>query len=68
MTNLQLLRTIIVILTLEWELCNEDPVAFCYRIGVTWRESPAGDSVGGAVNFPVSACGADLQEHGCGMS
>jgi hypothetical protein len=27
-------RTLVVMLALEWELCNEDPVIFCYRIGV----------------------------------
>jgi hypothetical protein len=29
-----LMRTLIVILALEWELGNQDPVVFCYRIGV----------------------------------
>jgi hypothetical protein len=29
-----LVRTLVVMLALEWELCNEDPVIFCYRIGV----------------------------------
>jgi hypothetical protein len=28
------LRTLVVMLALEWELCNEDPVIFCYRMGV----------------------------------
>ena len=27
-------RTLIVLLALEWELCNQDPFIFCYRIGV----------------------------------
>ena len=27
-------RTLVVMLTLEWELCNEDPVIFCYRMGM----------------------------------
>jgi len=30
----QLMRTLIVMLALEWELCSEDPVVFCYRNGV----------------------------------
>jgi len=29
-----MLRTLIVILALEWELGSQDPVVFCYRIGV----------------------------------
>src|SRR5579872_4511947 len=29
-----LLRTLVVMLALEWELCNQDPFIFCYRIGV----------------------------------
>jgi hypothetical protein len=29
-----LMRTLIVMLALEWELCSQDPVVFCYRIGV----------------------------------
>ena len=27
-------RTLIVMLALEWELCNQDPFIFCYRISV----------------------------------
>jgi len=29
-----LMRTLIVRLALEWELCSQDPVVFCYRMGV----------------------------------
>jgi hypothetical protein len=29
-----LMRTLIAMLALEWELCSEDPVVFCYRIAV----------------------------------
>ena len=29
-----LMRTLIVMLALEWELGNQDPFVFCYRIGV----------------------------------
>jgi hypothetical protein len=39
-----LMQTIIVMLALEWELCNQDPVVFCYRIGVSLRASSSGDS------------------------
>jgi hypothetical protein len=28
------LRTLLVMLAMEWELCSEDPVVFCYRVGV----------------------------------
>jgi hypothetical protein len=44
-----LMQTIIVMLALEWELCNQDPVVFCYRIGVSLRASSSEDSpsVGG---------------------
>jgi hypothetical protein len=27
-------RTVVVMLALEWELCSEDPFIFCYRMGV----------------------------------
>jgi hypothetical protein len=30
----RLARTLIVMLALEWELCSQDPIIFCYRIGV----------------------------------
>lgn len=29
-----LLRTLIVILALEWDNASQDPVIFCYRIGM----------------------------------
>jgi len=29
-----LMRTLIVMLALEWEVCSQDPFIFCYRIGV----------------------------------
>lgn len=29
-----LMRTLLVILALEWELGSQDPAIFCYRIGV----------------------------------
>jgi hypothetical protein len=29
-----LMRTLIVMLAMEWELCSQDPFVFCYRIGV----------------------------------
>jgi len=29
-----MVRTLVVILALEWELGSQDPVVFCYRIGV----------------------------------
>lgn len=47
-------RTLISTLALEWELGSQDPVVFCYRIGVSLRESSledsaqAGDRVSGA--------------------
>ena len=28
------LRTLLVMLAMEWELCSEDPFVFCYRVGV----------------------------------
>jgi hypothetical protein len=34
MSTPQLLRTLIVVLALEWEVCSQDPFVFCYRIGV----------------------------------
>ena len=30
-----MMRTLIVILALEWELGSQDPVVFCYRMGGT---------------------------------
>ena len=49
-----LIRTVVGMLALEWELCSQDPFVFCYRIGVSLRESSmedsanVGDSVSGA--------------------
>ena len=28
------MRSLLVMLALEWELCSQDPVVFCYRVGV----------------------------------
>jgi hypothetical protein len=39
------LRSLIVMLALEWELCSEDPFVFCYRIGCTVFASPSADAV-----------------------
>ncbi len=34
MTTPHLLRTLIVMLAMEWELCSQDPFIFCYRMAV----------------------------------
>lgn len=34
MRTTTLVRTLIVILAMEWDLGSQDPVIFCYRIGV----------------------------------
>jgi hypothetical protein len=34
MKTARLMRALIVMLALEWQLGQEDPVIFCYRIGV----------------------------------
>jgi hypothetical protein len=34
MRRTHVMRTLVVILALEWELCSQDPFIFCYRIGV----------------------------------
>jgi len=51
-----LMRTLVVMLALEWELCSQDPVIFCYRMGVSLRASSPGDSA--SVHDSVS--GADV--------
>jgi hypothetical protein len=38
-----MVQTLITTLALEWELGSQDPVVFCYRIGVSLRESSAED-------------------------
>ena len=43
MSTSTMMRTLIVTLALEWELGNQDPVVFCYRIGVSLRESSSED-------------------------
>ena len=54
MRTFLLIQTLIGMLALEWELGSQDPVVFCYRIGVSLRTSSsegsvsAGDSVSGA--------------------
>ena len=44
MSTSLMMHTLVVILALEWDLCAQDPVVFCYRIGVSLRESSSGDS------------------------
>jgi hypothetical protein len=34
MRSSTMVRTLVVMLALEWELGNQDPFVFCYRIGV----------------------------------
>ena len=34
MSRTLLMRTVIVMLALEWELCSQDLFVFCYRMGV----------------------------------
>lgn len=34
MTTRVLMRTLIVMLALEWDFCGQDPAIFCYRVGV----------------------------------
>jgi hypothetical protein len=53
-----LMQTVIVALALEWELGSQDPVVFCYRIGVSLRESSSEDSasVGESVSGAGCAC------------
>jgi len=38
------LRSLIVTLALEWELCSQDPFVFCYRMGCTVFASPPGET------------------------
>jgi len=38
------MRLMVVMLTLEWELCSEDPVIFCYRIWCQGFIIPSGDA------------------------
>jgi hypothetical protein len=40
----QPLRSLIVVLALEWELCSQDPFVFCYRMGCMVFVSPSGDT------------------------
>jgi hypothetical protein len=51
-----LVQTLIVTLAIEWELGSQDPVVFCYRIGVSMRESSSEDlaSGGESVSSAVS--------------
>jgi hypothetical protein len=39
------LRSLIVMLALEWELCSEDPFVFCYRIGCTVFAPSSGNAL-----------------------
>ena len=34
MNRSHLLRTFVVMLAMEWELCQQDPFLFCYRIAM----------------------------------
>ena len=51
-----MMQTLIVTLALEWELGSQDPVVFCYRIGVSLRASSLGDSA--SVGDSVSGAGS----------
>lgn len=51
MRTFLLIQTLVGILALEWELGSQDPVVFCYRIGVSLRESSSGDSAGAGDRF-----------------
>jgi hypothetical protein len=55
MRTFLLIQTLIAMLALEWELGSQDPVVFCYRIGVSLRESTSEDSAG--VGDSVSGAG-----------
>lgn len=51
-----LLQTLIVMLSLEWELGSQDPVVFCYRIGVSLRASSPGDSASVSERISGGGC------------
>jgi hypothetical protein len=52
MSTPALIRTLVGMLALEWELCSQDPVVFCYRMGVSLRESSSGDSANAGDSVP----------------
>jgi hypothetical protein len=58
MTTTLLIQTVVGMLALEWELCSQDPFIFCYRIGVSMRESSSEDSanVGNSVSGAGFTC------------
>jgi hypothetical protein len=66
MTPSLLVRTLIGMLALEWELCGEDPVVFCYRMSVSLRESSSKDSPSDGNSFTGTGAGSDPQRQGCG--
>ncbi len=51
MRTFLLIQTLVGMLALEWELGSQDPVVFCYRIGVSLRESSSDDSAGAGDRF-----------------
>jgi hypothetical protein len=51
-----MMRTLIVMLALEWELCSQDPVVFCYRIGVSLRAPSARDSASAGESVSGAGC------------
>jgi hypothetical protein len=46
------IQTLVGMLALEWELCSQDPFIFCYRIGVSLRESSSEDSANAGNSVP----------------
>jgi hypothetical protein len=50
-----LMRTLLVMLALEWELGGEDPVIFCYRISVRLRTSSSEGSTAAGNSFSGAA-------------
>jgi hypothetical protein len=64
-----MVRTLIDMLALEWELCGEDPAVFCYRISVSLRGLSEAKRAGAADELTNmgAGCGGSVPEHGCGV-
>jgi hypothetical protein len=56
MKTYPLMQTLITMLALEWELCSQDPVVFCYRISVNLRGSSSGDTESACEGSSCGGC------------
>jgi hypothetical protein len=51
-----MMRTLVIMLALEWELCSQDPFVFCYRMSVSLRAPSSEDSANAGERVSGGGC------------